>query len=328
MNHVVIFILSWVNIQLLLPISIIRSDESRKLMRTFFYFLFLWSLLLSTYLGAADFVMPESRLDIEKRDLSKYFNTEMLIDIETDEGKSFAVFSQYMAPQKRGVIILLPDVGHSPLSYNGFNYLYQALADDGFDTYALQIPEVIYEKPKNADDDQTPAEESDADDSGSMDDKIMPAMQSVDIGLPEAALDDYKTQLVAIFKALYSQLTMRQQEKLVVIAQGTSAGIFGEYLAELPNIKLDAFIAISAQLPHSDRQRHLPANFSLISSPLLDVFYSNDSPIVTRNMAERIRWVKRNSKFDYRQRQLFGLTTEMRQHQRLRKEVDGFLRQL
>ncbi|KAF7775383.1 hypothetical protein PCIT_a1562 [Pseudoalteromonas citrea] len=297
-------------------------------MRIFSFLLFTCTLLFSSFLVAADFVLPESRLEIEKRDLSKYFNSEALIDIETEGGKSFAVFSQYMASQKRGVVILIPDIGHSPLSYNGFNYLYQALTDDGFDTYALQIPDIIYAEQNNTDESKEVPNKSETDAIESMDNKVNQASKTVVIGLPEAQLDDYKTQVVAIFKALYSQLTMRQQEKLVVIAQGTSAGIFGEYLAELPNIKLDAFIAISAQLPHSERQRHLPANFSLVSPPLLDVFYSNDSPLVTRNMAERIRWVKRNSKFDYRQRQLFGLTTEMRQHQRLRKEVDGFLRQL
>jgi hypothetical protein len=297
-------------------------------MKTLSLSLFVCTLLFCKFLKATEYVMPEPRLEIEKRDLTKYFNSDVLIDIETADKKSFAVFSQYMAPQKRGVVILLPDVGHSPLSYTGFNYLYQALADDGFDTYALQIPDILYEKSDKTDQTQNTSENSEVKDN-TTDQKQVTKLSNVSvIGLPESALDNYKTQLIDIFKALYKQLTMRQQEKLIVIAQGTSAGIFGEYLAELPKIKLDAFIAISAQLPHSARQRHLPANFSLISPPLLDVFYSNDSPIVTRNMAERRRWVKRNSKLDYRQRQLFGLTTEIRQHQRLRKEVDGFLRQL
>ncbi|MBQ4849139.1 DUF3530 family protein [Pseudoalteromonas sp. MMG012] len=290
-------------------------------------FLLICALVLCKSASSADFVIPEAKQEVEKRDLTKFIDENALIDIETSKGNSFAIYSPYMASTKRGIVILIPDIGHPPLSYNGFNYLHHALTDDGFDTYAIQIPDIAFNDtlPKddasNSSNTETVSEES-------TEKKMQKPAKFLAERVPENSLDDYKTQLIDIFKALYSQLTMLEKEQLVVIAQGTSAGVFSEYLADLPNIKLDAFVAISAQLPNSSRQRHLPANLSVISPPLLDIFYTNDNPTVTRSMPERIRWVKRNSKFDYRQRQLFGLTTETRQHQRLRKEVDGFLRQL
>ena len=114
----------------------------------------------------------------------------------------------------------------------------------------------------------------------------------------------------------------------MVIAVGTTAGVFAELLSEQPSLPVDALITISAHLPHPKRNKDLAATFSLVSPPLLDIYYSHDSPLITQSTYERLRWAKRNSKFDYRQRELFGQSHELRQHQRLRKELNGFLSHL
>ena len=265
----------------------------------------------------ASFIMPEPRNDIEQRDLAKYF-PDKVIELETDASdKISALFFPYMSGTKRGIAILLPSAGQGPLSMHGLSYLSQALTDDGFDTYAIQTPEINWQADMLEDlTQEVPQTEQ------PMKAQQYPGPWS------EAVLDDYKEKLLASFAAVYEQLLMTNQEQLVVIAQGVSAGVFSEYLASLPNINIDAFVALSAQLPNIDRNKHLPAILSLVSPPLLDIVYSLDNPSILNSAKQRKRWVKRNNKYDYRQRELFGISTEPRQHQRLRKELDGFLRQL
>ncbi|MCP4057624.1 MAG: DUF3530 domain-containing protein, partial [Pseudoalteromonas sp.] len=61
---------------------------------------------------------------------------------------------------------------------------------------------------------------------------------------------------------------------------------------------------------------------------LLDIYYANDNTDILMSLKNRQRWVNRNAKFDYRQRQLFGLRNAPEQHARLSKMIDGFLRRL
>ncbi|HAU04455.1 MAG TPA: DUF3530 domain-containing protein, partial [Pseudoalteromonas shioyasakiensis] len=51
-------------------------------------------------------------------------------------------------------------------------------------------------------------------------------------------------------------------------------------------------------------------------------------PDTLQSVKDRKRWVRKHAKYDYRQRELFGVPSEPEQHQRLLKEVDGFLRRL
>ena len=140
-------------------------------------------------------------------------------------------------------------------------------------------------------------------------------------------IDDYKENLIARFEVLY-QTALNDGDKIVLVAQGASAGVLLEHYASFPNDDLEAFISLSSYLPNNERNQQLNTLVSTISPPLLDIFYSNDNPDLLLSVADRKRWVKRHSKYDYRQRELFGLRSAPEQHARLTKEIDGFLRRL
>lgn len=127
---------------------------------------------------------------------------------------------------------------------------------------------------------------------------------------------------------MHANLALREHEHIAIVAFGNSAGLFAEHLATLPKIRIDALITVSAQLANPNRNKHLAASLSLVSPALLDVFYSYDNPAVLHTIKDRRRWAKRNSKYDYRQRELFGQNSQMHQQHRLQKELSGFLRQL
>ena len=145
--------------------------------------------------------------------------------------------------------------------------------------------------------------------------------------MSDAVLDNYKVNLIARYEALYNT-AMAEPNNIVVIAQGISAGVLLEHYAQFPDSRLNAFISLSSYLPNSKRNQDLSQTSSLIAPPLLDIYYANDNNEILMNLKNRQRWVNRNAKFDYRQRQLFGLRNQPDQHARLSKEIDGFLRRL
>ncbi|MCG7560581.1 DUF3530 family protein [Pseudoalteromonas sp. McH1-42] len=271
------------------------------------------SLVVTTPTQAAEQQNPPSRSSQFDSDLRYWLSSEKLLTIKDEEQEISVLFSEYMAAPKRGIIILLPGMEQSQLYNNGLSYLHQALTDDGYDTYTLPVPDLT----------------SNGDLAANIIDAQPNEVKSSAIPvLSELALDNYKAALIARFEALYKTLALRQQEHIAIVAFGNSAGLFAEYLATLPSVRVDALITVSAQLANAQRNSHLPASLSLVAPALLDVFYTFDSPLVLETIDDRRRWARRNSKLDYRQRELFGEQHQPLQHQRLRKELTGFLRRL
>jgi hypothetical protein len=269
-----------------------------------------------TFYGKAEpaqHIMPIDTKVWFDADLKHYLDDSELVSITVNESPLQVIFQTYMNAPKKGTAVILPDIGQPLLSSNGSQYLHQALSDDGFDTYVLPSPAILYESLEIPDFSNEAQEQLNA--------KAV-FFQSEDM------INEYKNELAARFQALSQSLAKTRDEKFVVIAVGTTAGVFAELLSEQPSLPVDALITISAHLPHPKRNKDLAATFSLVSPPLLDIYYSHDSPLITQSTYERLRWAKRNSKFDYRQRELFGQSHELRQHQRLRKELNGFLSHL
>lgn len=258
-------------------------------------------------------VMPTEKAIWHSQDLTRFSSDKELKEITVDDQTLKVLHAPYMSAEKKGIVIILSDIDQPSISSNGTHYLHTYLTDDGFDTYAIPSPSIQFTPPIMGD-----ITESNSD--------TLP--DSNTYFQNESTINAYKASVEARFKALYNTLSMTRNEQLVVIAVGTSAGVFAEILVKEPSLRVDAFISISAQLPHPERNKHLAATLSLVSSPLLDIYYSTDNPQIHHNIEQRRRWVKRNNKLDYRQRELYGFIDEPRQHQRLRKEMNGFLRQL
>ncbi|KZN50680.1 DUF3530 family protein [Pseudoalteromonas luteoviolacea] len=272
---------------------------------------------LNSLSQAAEHIAPQPKTEIIKSDLGYWLANDSFITIKDDEREVPVLFSEYMSSSKRGIIVMLPGIEQSPLHGNGLSYLREALNDDGYDTYVIPSPDLninvnmIQDGIVDTEQNQPKSRQ-----------------QNVVSSVSESALNDYKMELVARFDALYKTLALRENEHIAILAFGNSAGLFAEHLATLPQIRVDALITVSAQLANPNRNKHLAASLSLVSPALLDVFYSYDNPAVLHTVKDRRRWAKRNSKYDYRQRQLFGQNTQESQHYRLQKELSGFLRQL
>ena len=259
-------------------------------------------------------VMPVDSDVWMNEDLAHYWSEEELVSITVNESPLKVIFQNYMSSEKQGIAIILPEIGDPLLKVNGTQYLHEALTDDGFDTYLIPSPKILFESLEIPD----------------FSSQNVPEMHFAKATYfqSEEMLNEYKSELASRFQALSQTLTKTRDELVVVIAIGTTAGVFAELLSEQPSLPVDALVTISAKLPHPKRNKDLSATFSLISPPLLDIYYSHDGAFVMKGITDRLRWARRNNKLDYRQRELFGQSHELRQHERLRKEVNGFLSHL
>ncbi|MCQ8878166.1 alpha/beta hydrolase family protein [Pseudoalteromonas shioyasakiensis] len=300
-------------------------------------------LLISQQARAAEHIAPTPWSTITSSDISRLIPHGEIKPLQVGEDEFISLYREYMSAEQRGVVLIIPDWQHLPTNNAGINFLRTHLTDFGYTTIAMTVPDINWQasaeqstaEDGNNTEEATVEKKEVATDSNSETDKQTDASENIVTPKHVDALayinndviDNYKESLIARFEALY-QSALDEGGKIVVIAQGASAGVLLEHYASFPNTNIDAFISLSSYLPNHERNQQLNTLVSTISPPLLDVFYSNDNPDLLLSVADRKRWVKRHSKYDYRQRELFGLRSEPQQHERLSKEIDGFLRRL
>lgn len=271
---------------------------------------------------AVEHIAPTAHSTIIENDIKRLAPGDEIKTIELGDTPFLTLHREYMSADFRGVVILIPDWQSSPTNNSGMNFLRKELNNHGYSTYAMTVPDINW---------QAAEQSSEANNQPTAADNSTPTEPPHHVDYIEQVnievLDNYKTNLIARYEALYQQASEASNE-IVVIAQGTSAGVLIEHYADFSDLQINAFISLSSFLPNSQRNARLSKTTSLVTPALLDIYFSGDHNDILMNLKNRQRWVNRNAKFDYRQRQLFGLRDAPQQHARLSKEIDGFLRRL
>ncbi len=275
--------------------------------------------------SALDFIQPTPWSSIVSNDIQRFIPDGEVRTLLAGDDEFICLYRQSMAATQRGVVLIIPDWQHPPTSNTGLNFLRKQLNDLGYATSAMTMPDIDWHPADT--DTQSSDTQSDTATASTEPKEQTPHFASATPTISDAVLNDYKLKLITRFNALYNN-ALDEQGAIIVLAQGASAGLLIEHYASFPNTSVNAFISLSGYLPNGERNQHLNATLSTISPPLLDIFYSEGNQDIVHSAHERKRWVKRHAKYDYRQRELFGLPTEPEQHERLLKEVDGFLRRL
>lgn len=297
------------------------------------------ALCLSAYASAAEHIAPPALSSIENSDIKRLLPNDEIKPILAGDTEFLSLYSEYMSREFRGIVLLIPDWNSTPTSNAGMSYLRRALTNLGYTTYAMTVPDIDWQASNMAVPAQAAAQstkpaqnEAPTETAQNNSDDAATAAQephfvnAIDL-VSDEVLSNYKTNLIMRYEALY-QNAMSEPNNIVVIAQGTSAGVLLEYYANFPDSRIDAFISLSSYLPNTQRNKGLAQTSSLVTPALLDIYYANDNTDILMSLKNRQRWVNRNAKFDYRQRQLFGLRDAPEQHARLSKIIDGFLRRL
>ena len=289
--------------------------------------------------NAADFIKPTPWSSLVTNDIQRFLPSGEVRTLLAGEDEFISLYRQSMAASQRGIVLIIPDWQHLPTNNAGINFLRKQLNEIGYATLAMTMPDIDWhpvdmttpESPESSEAESTTQSSQQGDEQSTpappAETQQAPHFVTGEPNISEAVLDDYKLKLIARFNALYNS-AMDEGGNIIVVAQGASAGLLIEHYASFPNNELNAFISLGSYLPNSVRNQHLNATLSTISPPLLDIFYSEGNPDTLQSVKDRKRWVRKHAKYDYRQRELFGVPSEPEQHQRLLKEVDGFLRRL
>ena len=302
-----------------------------QFLKTTFFTLFISNaLLMNAHAIAAEHIAPQAYSTIENTDLNRLLPNDEIKPILAGETEFLSLYSEYMSADFRGIVVLIPDWQSAPTNNAGMNFLRKELNNLGYTTYAMTVPDINWRATKSTT--TTSAQAADLSATAqpeSVDAKKDAEPHHVDAieKVTNEVIDNYKTNLITRYEALY-QTAMEEPNNIVIIAQGTSAGVLLEYYAEFPDSRIDAFISLSSYLPNTKRNKNLSQTTSLVTPALLDIYYASDNNEILMNLKRRQRWVNRNAKFDYRQRELFGIRNQPEQHLRLTKEIDGFLRRL
>ncbi|GAB0111557.1 DUF3530 family protein [Pseudoalteromonas distincta] len=290
------------------------------------------SLFISLHAISAEHIAPPPYSAIENNDIKRLLPNDEIKPILAGETEFLSLYSEYMSANFRGVVLLIPDWHSTPTNNTGMNFLRKELNNLGYTTYAMTVPDIEWQT--NSIDNTSPPNTAPPADAKITDEQPVKVKKDAAPHFVDAiekvtdeVLDNYKINLISRFNALY-QTAMKEPSNIVVIAQGTSAGVLLEHYADFPKEQVDAFISLSSFLPNTKRNKSLNQTASLVTPALLDIYYATDSTDILMNLKNRQRWVNRNAKFDYRQRELFGLRDQPEQHARLSKEIDGFLRRL
>ncbi|MBE0358310.1 DUF3530 family protein [Pseudoalteromonas aliena] len=303
------------------------------LKNTLFNVLLSSTLFLGMQVSAAEHIAPPSLSSIENGDIERLLPNDEIKSILAGDTEFLSLYSEYMSADFRGIVLLIPDWQTAPTNNAGMSFLRKELNNLGYTTYAMTVPDIDWQASKIAPpitpETATSIPDTTENADKPADIKKQPEPHHVDAieKVTNEVLDNYKINLIARFNALY-QTAMDEPSNIVVIAQGTSAGVLLEHYAEFTDSQLNAFISLSSYLPNTKRNKDLSQTTSLVTPALLDIYYADDNNEILMNLKNRQRWVNRNAKFDYRQRALFGLRDQPEQHARLTKEIDGFLRRL
>ncbi|WP_350654092.1 DUF3530 family protein [Pseudoalteromonas sp. D48-MNA-CIBAN-0056] len=289
--------------------------------------------LISFQALSAEYIAPPPFSKNIDADISRLAQSDEVKPILAGDTEFLTLYSEYMSADFRGVVILIPDWQSTPTNNAGMNFLRKELNNYGYTSYAMTVPDIDWQA---AQDDAakttnnsvgTNNKTANANTKPNTSTQKQPHHADYVEQVNTEVVDNYKLKLLARYDALYQQAAM-ESENIVVIAQGTSAGVLLEHYAEFSDSKINAFISLSSYLPNTKRNAKLSQITSLVTPALLDIYFATDSNDILMNLKKRQRWVNRNAKFDYRQRQLFGLRDAPQQHARLSKEIDGFLRRL
>lgn len=263
--------------------------------------------------NAADFIKPTPWSSLVTNDIQRFLPSDEVRTLLAGDDEFISLYRQSMAPTQRGIVLIIPDWQDVPTNNAGINFLRKQLNDIGYATLAMTMPDIDWhpadmampEPTDNSETESTTQNNQQADSAPPAQTQQAPHFVSAKPNISEATLDDYKLKLIARFNALYNS-AMDEGGNIIVLAQGASAGLLIEHYASFPNNELNAFISLGSYLPNSIRNQHLNATLSTISPPLLDIFYSEGNPDTLQSVNDRKRWVRRNAKYDYRQRELFG----------------------
>lgn len=274
--------------------------------RTFLTLLFCLSLPFLVNAKEVEWLAPINKELQGNQDISHYYDNSEVVNVMAGENEITALFRDHTAEFDKGVAILIADWHLTQANDRGIDFLRKSLNDYGWITYSISAgssPRINNEElPEN--------------------DNLSLAPSLSHYTKPD--FDAYALSLTSRFKAMYQQ-ALTHPGFVIVITQGQSGAILNNYLSQQSSEPIDALVLLNNFYNEPQKNKALNQTITTTTWPTLDIFYQSHNHWLSQQMELRKKLARRNHKFNYRQRTLFGSQSSEQQHQRLSKEIYGFL---
>ena len=121
------------------------------------------------------------------------------------------------------------------------------------------------------------------------------------------------------------QQARQQSGSVVVIAQGNSAAVLNQLYVAEQLAEPEALILLGAYLPDPQLNIELAKAIASHQIPTLDINHQYDNRFVNAQLALRQKWVNKQLKPVYRQRQIIGSGLHQEVQQWVLHEIYGWL---
>ena len=193
-----------------------------------------------------------------------------------------------MTASRKGTIILLADSAEHAASPKHIDHLRQQLNDYGWDTLSVMPP---------------------------------------DAAMLTGEGDGIKQFQTAIMQRISAaqQQARQQNGSVVIIAQGNSAAVLNQLYVAEQLAEPEALILLGAYLPDPQLNIELAKAIASHQIPTLDINHQYDNRFVNAHLALRQKWVNKQLKPVYRQRQIIGSGLQSDVQQWVLQEIYGWL---
>ncbi len=274
--------------------------------RTFLTLLICLSLPFLVNAKEVEWLAPINKELQGNQDISHYYDKSEVVNVMAGENEITALFRDHTAEFDKGVAILIADWHLTQANDRGIDFLRKSLNDYGWITYSISAgssPRINNEElPEN--------------------DNLSLAPSLSHYTKPD--FDAYALSLTSRFKAMYQQ-ALTHPGFVIVITQGQSGAILNSYLNQQSSEPVDALVLLNNFYNEPQKNKALNQTITTTTWPTLDIFYQSHNHWLSQQMELRKKLARRNHKLNYRQRTLFGSQSSEQQHQRLSKEIYGFL---
>ncbi|RUO27905.1 hypothetical protein CWE12_13300 [Aliidiomarina sedimenti] len=225
--------------------------------------------------GAA--LLASSASFASQNDFEYYLPPGEVVWLEDDDDRYLLLEKENEQAYDRGRMILLPDVGTHPLQSSAIRALYQSMIGYGWYTFALQPPTT---------------------DIGSFTWQAEDAYERY----PEpATVEPLKDALRLRMNAALTH-TAEHTGALVVVAEGVSAALLADLMAEGEFAQIDALIVHGVYYPQWQLNQALATTLAELRIPLLDLAPGDGNSWATDTNSRRQQQARRHNHLSYRQR--------------------------
>lgn len=273
------------------------------------FYLTVCLLLVSAFLTQAkdvEWLAPINKEQQNNQDVSHYFEPSEVVTVMAGDNELTALYRDHTAEFEKGVAILIADWHLTQSNDRGIDFLRKSLNDYGWVTYSISAG-----SSPRINNDELPDNDNVS---------VAPSLSQ----FKKPDLDAYALSLTSRFKAMYQQ-ALTHPGFVIVITQGQSGAILNSYLNQQTSEQIDALILLNNFYNEAQKNKSLNQTITTTPWPTLDIYYQSQNHWLNQQMVQRKKLARRNHKLNYRQRALFGNQSSEQQHQRLSKEIYGFL---